>query len=179
MDWNILFFSQKNETPSKDFEVFRGLNDHRRLGEIITFNQSPYLTYWLNDTVNEAQEPQVSVCNMINGTDASIFAPLVDTNKPIYALNTDVCRWVIDFTLKINMAAERGAGLTSSLLDPVSQNNISYVPGRFLTNRCFHTSLVVCSISGFPRTFHCNFKYTVWYAPTKRTGFRFSFVPRI
>ncbi|CAB3259060.1 unnamed protein product [Arctia plantaginis] len=85
----------KNETPSKDFEVFRGLNDHRRLGEIITFNQSSYLSYWDDDTVSEVQEgPQVSVCNMINGTDASVYAPLVDTDKPVYALNTDICRSV-------------------------------------------------------------------------------------
>lgn len=95
-DGSLIFsvLAYKQDTLSKEFKVHRGINDHQDLGRIITFNQSSHFTYWPNDLVvgDEGEVEQLSVCNMINGTDSGIFAPFVNKNEHLYAINTDICR---------------------------------------------------------------------------------------
>lgn len=89
------YYLQKNGKASEEYKIYRGLNDHNDLGRIISYNRSTSFPYWVNDLVvnqDGEQVEQVSVCNMINGTDSGIYAPLLDSSQHIYAINTDICR---------------------------------------------------------------------------------------
>nr|WNG79506.1 sensory neuron membrane protein [Athetis lepigone] len=90
-DGSLLFsiLDYKEQLPSEEYEVLRGTEDPADLGRILRYGESRYFSQWTNPP-----EGGMSVCNHINGTDAGIFPPFVDTSKSIYAINTDICRSV-------------------------------------------------------------------------------------
>ncbi|CAG4962228.1 unnamed protein product [Parnassius apollo] len=80
------------EELSEAYKAYRGINNSEDLGVIISLNESAYFNYWVNDEKDD--EEVLSVCNMINGTDSGIFNPFINRDKPLYAVNTDICRSV-------------------------------------------------------------------------------------
>ncbi|XP_041986396.1 sensory neuron membrane protein 2-like [Aricia agestis] len=80
--------SYKQEIPSKEFTVYRGINEPNDLGRMISYDNSAALPYWQND------DGATSVCNTVRGTDSGIFNPFIDRDEPLYAFNTDICRTV-------------------------------------------------------------------------------------
>ncbi|CAH2035409.1 unnamed protein product, partial [Iphiclides podalirius] len=90
------------ELPSKVYKVHRGINDPEDLGRIISFNGSSHFDYWVDDNEMDGNETTASVCNMINGTDSGIFNPFISRDKPLYAINTDICRQVPCYPLSIS-----------------------------------------------------------------------------
>ncbi|XP_053624978.1 sensory neuron membrane protein 2 isoform X2 [Plodia interpunctella] len=88
---NSLRFSlmaYRNGTLGQRYNVSRGKEDIEDLGRVTLYSDQPYLSYWPN------YRDELSVCNMINGTDSGLFNPFIDTSKPLYALNPDICRSV-------------------------------------------------------------------------------------
>ncbi|CAG9558006.1 unnamed protein product [Danaus chrysippus] len=81
----------KNDTKSEKYVVSRGLKDPRQMGIISSYNNSAYLTNWVN-WMNDSGDVTNSTCNMVNGTDSGVFPPFVDRSSPVFALNTDICR---------------------------------------------------------------------------------------
>ncbi|KAL0852331.1 hypothetical protein ABMA28_000535 [Loxostege sticticalis] len=86
---NFSFLGYRNDKPGSLHEIYRGVEDHLNVGRITALNNMPELPYW-TDAVTTSPDR----CNMINGTDSGIFNPFIDTSKPLYALNTDICRSV-------------------------------------------------------------------------------------
>jgi hypothetical protein len=73
-------FNGKNDTDGGLYEVYRGVDDSSLLGEIISVDGSPDLTYWK------------SYCNNINGTDGTLFGPNVQRDDMHYVYQDDVYR---------------------------------------------------------------------------------------
>lgn len=90
-DGSLVFsiLDYKQQLPSEEYAVLRGLEDPTDLGRILKYAESRYFSQWPNP-------PQggMSTCNGIFGTDSGIYAPFVDTSKSLYAINTDICRSV-------------------------------------------------------------------------------------
>ena len=63
------------------YKVGSGVGDISDLNQIISWNNTSNLTYW--------STPE---CNMINGTDGSLWHPFVTKNETLYIFSTDVCR---------------------------------------------------------------------------------------
>ncbi|KAM3588252.1 uncharacterized protein V6R79_024580 [Siganus canaliculatus] len=76
-------FSPYNGTFDGPYNVFNGKDDISKVGIIDRWNYNNSLGFW-ND----------QYCDMINGTDASAFSPLVDKKKPLYFFSSDICRSV-------------------------------------------------------------------------------------
>ncbi|XP_047524221.1 sensory neuron membrane protein 2 [Pieris napi] len=94
-DGSLIFtiLDYKNDSPSELYEVYRGIDDASRLGIMNLFNGSKYIDNWVTD-IDENGETVPGICNMVNGSDSAIYPPFVDRDKPLFALNTDVCRSV-------------------------------------------------------------------------------------
>lgn len=60
------------------------------LNKIQTWDGLEYLSVWPSDNRG------VSICNMINGTDASSFQPFqtAASNLKLYTFSTDICRLI-------------------------------------------------------------------------------------
>ncbi|XP_028425901.1 platelet glycoprotein 4 [Perca flavescens] len=72
-----------NGTYDGYYNVYTGKEDISKVGKIDMWQGHKSLPFW-NDTY----------CDMINGTDASSFAPFVDKKKPLYFFTSDICRSV-------------------------------------------------------------------------------------
>lgn len=83
---------QRNNQPSSLYDVYRGIGNHADLGRIRSLDGNASLSYWTDAEPADNSTAKPSVCNMINGTDSGIFAPFVNRDKPLFALNTDICR---------------------------------------------------------------------------------------
>ncbi|XP_077302560.1 sensory neuron membrane protein 2 [Arctopsyche grandis] len=81
----ISMFNHKNTKPDGKYEVFDGKDNIEDLGRIAKWEGSSTLKIWSGDD---------STCNMINGTDSTIYAPRVYKNKDIFIYNSDICRSV-------------------------------------------------------------------------------------
>lgn len=76
------FYKQKNGIPQGELEVHRGIRSSDEFGKIVTYQNETQLSFW---------QPN-STCNEILGTDGSIFAPFVTTDRTIYLFSDDLCR---------------------------------------------------------------------------------------
>ncbi|XP_035536044.1 platelet glycoprotein 4 [Morone saxatilis] len=76
-------FAPYNGTYDGYYNVYTGKDDISKVGQIDMWRGQRTLRFW-NDTY----------CDMINGTDASSFAPFMDKKKPIYFFSSDICRSV-------------------------------------------------------------------------------------
>lgn len=67
--------------------MYTGVGEIDKLGLIRKWNKKKSIKTWLNAT-----DGGVSVCNMINGTDTTVFAPHIqpEGHKDIFA--ADICR---------------------------------------------------------------------------------------
>lgn len=76
-------FAPYNGTFDGIYTVFSGKDDISKVGIIESWRGMGDLTFWDD-----------KYCNMINGTDASSFAPFLDKTKPLYFFSPDICRSV-------------------------------------------------------------------------------------
>lgn len=82
---------KKNGTDGGLYETYSGIGDFKKIGMIKRWQRKSTIKYWLNTT-----DGRPSVCNMINGSDASQFEPLIEDPLALklYIFNTDICRLV-------------------------------------------------------------------------------------
>ncbi|XP_037551834.1 platelet glycoprotein 4 [Nematolebias whitei] len=80
---DVGLFLDYNNTFDGIYTIYTGKGDVSKVGMIDSWKGSKSLQFW-NDPY----------CDMINGTDASSFAPFVDKKKPLYFFNSDICRSV-------------------------------------------------------------------------------------
>jgi len=71
----------KNGTLGPMYEVNRGLEDNSLFGNIVSWKGEPKLNWWWGE-----------YCNMINGSDGSIFPPFVTRDRVINLFSDDLCR---------------------------------------------------------------------------------------
>ncbi|CAK1554759.1 unnamed protein product [Leptosia nina] len=93
-DGSLVFtiLNYKNNTPTELYEVHRGIEDHTKLGLINLFNGSTFIDNWVHQENDNGTWP--GICNMVNGTDSAIYAPFVNRDESVFALNLDICRSV-------------------------------------------------------------------------------------
>ncbi|XP_054733548.1 sensory neuron membrane protein 2 isoform X3 [Anastrepha obliqua] len=83
------FFNHKNGTGKEVYEVHTGKGDAQRVLEIQKLDDSHNLQVWLNGS-----EGETSMCNQINGTDASSYPPFRKRGDSMYIFSADICRSV-------------------------------------------------------------------------------------
>ncbi|KAL9905933.1 sensory neuron membrane protein 2 isoform 3-T3 [Glossina fuscipes fuscipes] len=84
------FFHHKNGSGQELFEVHTGKGDAMKVMQIQKLDDSHNLQVWLNASENN----EASMCNQINGTDASMFPPFRQPGDNMYIFSTDICRSV-------------------------------------------------------------------------------------
>ncbi|KAH8366171.1 hypothetical protein KR093_009962 [Drosophila rubida] len=84
------FFGHKNGSGHEVYEVHTGKGDAMKVLEIQKLDDSHNLQVWLNGS----NEGETSVCNQINGTDASSYPPFRQRGDSMYIFSADICRSV-------------------------------------------------------------------------------------
>ncbi|XP_064544794.1 sensory neuron membrane protein 2 isoform X2 [Drosophila montana] len=84
------FFGHKNGSGHEVYEVHTGKGDATKVLEIQKLDDSHNLQVWLNGST----EGETSVCNQINGTDASSYPPFRQRGDSMYIFSADICRSV-------------------------------------------------------------------------------------
>ncbi|XP_017843953.1 sensory neuron membrane protein 2 isoform X2 [Drosophila busckii] len=84
------FFGHKNGSGHDVYEVHTGKGDAMKVLEIQKLDDSHNLQVWLNGS----NEGETSVCNQINGTDASSYPPFRQRGDSMYIFSADICRSV-------------------------------------------------------------------------------------
>ncbi|KAH8339199.1 hypothetical protein KR074_006881 [Drosophila pseudoananassae] len=84
------FFGHKNGSGHEVYEVHTGKGDAMRVLEIQKLDDNHNLQVWLNAST----EGETSVCNQINGTDASAYPPFRQRGDSMYIFSADICRSV-------------------------------------------------------------------------------------
>ncbi|XP_032594528.1 sensory neuron membrane protein 2 isoform X2 [Drosophila grimshawi] len=84
------FFGHKNGSGHDVYEVHTGKGDPMKVLEIQKLDDSHNLHVWLNGS----NEGEASVCNQINGTDASSYPPFRQRGDSMYIFSADICRSV-------------------------------------------------------------------------------------
>lgn len=71
----------KNGTDAGIFEVYTGVQYNDKFGEVASWNGSPDMPWWEDET-----------CKKIKGTDGSIFPPFVTSDRRLQMFSADLCR---------------------------------------------------------------------------------------
>ena len=77
---------QRNNSDDGTFVVDTGINDYQSFAKILSWDNASSLPYW--------EGGPDSYCNMINGTDGTVFPYDTDVTQPQYIYQTDLCRTV-------------------------------------------------------------------------------------
>uniref|UniRef100_A0A1B6C183 Sensory neuron membrane protein 2 n=1 Tax=Clastoptera arizonana TaxID=38151 RepID=A0A1B6C183_9HEMI len=80
-DYMFSFFHHKNTSLEGPFVENRGISNISNLGQISSYMGKTELSVWLPN----------STCNVVKGTDSSIYPPFLTRDHPIYIFQTDVC----------------------------------------------------------------------------------------
>lgn len=67
--------------------MYTGVGDITKLGLIRSWKKKQTIKTWLNNP-----DGKLSVCNMINGTDTTVYAPRIKPNTYQDIFSTDICR---------------------------------------------------------------------------------------
>lgn len=67
--------------------MYTGVDDMDKLGTIRKWEKQTSTKFWRNN-----KDGGVSVCNLVNGTDSTIFAPRIPKDA-LYIYATDICRY--------------------------------------------------------------------------------------
>lgn len=65
--------------------MFRGSKNYKDVGRVISFNEELEQSVW--ETVDDDD-----VCNQYDGTDSSVFPPLIKNGEPLAAWEPSICR---------------------------------------------------------------------------------------
>uniref|UniRef100_A0AAV2ITG1 Platelet glycoprotein 4 n=1 Tax=Knipowitschia caucasica TaxID=637954 RepID=A0AAV2ITG1_KNICA len=130
----ILNLAVVNGTFDGPYNVFTGKDDISKVSMIDRFRGESKLAFWGDE-----------YCDMLNGTDASSFAPFLDKKKPLYFFSSDICRSVSASHMKTyslkGIKVYRYSLLASTLASPVDNPD----------NHCFCRNPVVtknCTLAG-------------------------------
>ncbi|XP_055606895.1 sensory neuron membrane protein 1-like [Uranotaenia lowii] len=74
-------FGMRNGTDAGRFVVRRGVKDIRDMGRMVSYNDELEMDVYDGD-----------VCNQYQGTDSTIFPPLLTKNDKLWAWSPDICR---------------------------------------------------------------------------------------
>ncbi|XP_033844809.1 platelet glycoprotein 4 [Periophthalmus magnuspinnatus] len=120
----------ENGTYDGPYTVFTGKDDISKVSMIETYRGESKLKFWKDQ-----------YCDMINGTDASSFAPFVDKKKPLYFFSSDICRSVSASHMKTyslkGIKVFRYSLLPSTLASPVDNpDNHCFCHNKEITKNC-------------------------------------------
>ncbi|XP_031830913.2 sensory neuron membrane protein 1 isoform X2 [Nomia melanderi] len=76
-----LFGKKNGSVDPATIRVLRGIKNYRDTGRVIEFNGEPMLSIWADDR-----------CNQFNGTDSTIFPPLMTEQDDIVSFSPEICR---------------------------------------------------------------------------------------
>lgn len=71
---------QKNGS-SGPFEADKGFEDIRKVGQIVSYQNLNVLNTWVPN----------STCDIIKGTDGTIFEPFIRSDEPLHIFEPDIC----------------------------------------------------------------------------------------
>ncbi|XP_067413141.1 lysosome membrane protein 2 isoform X2 [Emydura macquarii macquarii] len=74
-------FNKMNGTDDGEYVVLSGKMSYLNFSKIVEWRGKESLNWWTTES-----------CNMINGTDGSVFHPLISTDETIYMFSSDFCR---------------------------------------------------------------------------------------
>lgn len=74
---------QKNATGGKRVKVFRGIKNSHDLGRVVEHNHEKMMKVW-----------PTKACNEYQGTDGTIFPPLLQKDEGLWSFSPDLCRFV-------------------------------------------------------------------------------------
>lgn len=120
----------ENGTNDGSYNVFTGKDDISKVGTIERYEGKSKLSYWGDQ-----------YCDMLNGTDASSFAPFVNKKKPLYFFSSDICRsvsasYMWSYFLR-GIKVYRYALLPSTLASPLDNpDNHCYCRDPVVTKNC-------------------------------------------
>lgn len=124
----------ENGTYDGPYNVYTGKDDINKVSIIDRWRGESKLAFWDDQ-----------YCDMINGTDASSFAPFLDKKKPLYFFSSDICRSVSASFMKSyklkGIEVYRYSLLRSTMAAPVDNPD----------NKCFCRDPVVtknCTMAG-------------------------------
>jgi len=91
-------FYPKNGSDEGVLEVKTGVDDPANFGKIVSWNGQTELSFWTDQ-----------YCNMINGTDGSIFPPFVTRDRVVRLFSADLCRSLyLKYTKDVEMNGIQG-----------------------------------------------------------------------
>uniref|UniRef100_A0A8C8RSC5 Scavenger receptor class B member 2 n=1 Tax=Pelusios castaneus TaxID=367368 RepID=A0A8C8RSC5_9SAUR len=74
-------FNKMNGTDDGEYVVLSGKTNYLNFSKILEWRGKEALEWWTTES-----------CNMINGTDGSVFHPLISMDETIYVFSSDFCR---------------------------------------------------------------------------------------
>ena len=83
--------TQTNGSSDGEYVIQTGVSDSQNFGRIVTWEGGSSLDWW-HAPVNTTPPANDKYCNMINGTDGSVFPPFLDEDSQIRIFVTDICR---------------------------------------------------------------------------------------
>nr|CAD7431429.1 unnamed protein product [Timema monikensis] len=123
------FYHHRNGTIKGRYRVDRGISDPRNLGKIVEYEGRKNVTAW-------GQEQ----CNMINGTDSSIFPPFI-TDSQIDVFFPEICRSLsLEFKnegIYKDVAVRKYGNSPHTFEDPdVDESNKCFCTGKGRKRQC-------------------------------------------
>jgi lysosome membrane protein 2 len=94
------FYRYKNNSDDGAYVVRTGVSNSQNFGRIVTWENSSALNWWHAPPVRD-EDPLSTppendkYCNMINGTDGSVFPPFLTEESLIRIFVTDICRSIV------------------------------------------------------------------------------------
>ncbi|KAM4615666.1 platelet glycoprotein 4 [Polymixia lowei] len=123
-------FVPYNGTYDGYYNVYTGKDDISKVATIDRWKGERKVSFWKDQ-----------YCDMINGTDASSFAPFVDKKKPLYFFSSDICRSVsASFEASLDLKGievYRFSLLSSTFASPtVNPDNQCFCTDQVVTKNC-------------------------------------------
>lgn len=79
-----LILKQKIDEDDGLYRINTGFDNIKDLGRIVLWEGKDKIDLW--------DDKKGLTCNMINGTDNTIFSPLLERSQDLQVYNTDLCR---------------------------------------------------------------------------------------
>ncbi|CAL8072560.1 unnamed protein product [Orchesella dallaii] len=154
----------KNGVHEGSFTVDSGLKNEKDVGKILTYNESPSLTYWNGES-----------CNTIMGGDGSVFPPHSKTSDKLYMFEVDLCR-SIDFEYKEEVPYNSIVGYKYNiakdlLADPsVNHDNQCFCSKNNSTDACLKAGVLDVSSCQFGAPFVMSYAHFLDASPEYQQG---------
>ncbi|XP_074041319.1 sensory neuron membrane protein 1 isoform X2 [Leptinotarsa decemlineata] len=136
---NELVFSllgPMNGTLQKRIKARRGTRDHRDVGRIVEYDSLNMMNVWTTDE-----------CNKIEGTDGTIFPPLMQFSDGLSSFSPSLCRSLLAFFVKKTKYDGIPCGEYTANLGDMSTNE---------KEKCYCTTPDTCLKKGMMDLFKCS-----------------------